>query len=313
MNLIARLANLGSVLLAAASAGCTCATTHGLDGGARHAPSIDPVNLDAGYNAGCQFVGGYCRCDESCPLPRDDIANELCQPTYRICAWRASGPDFAGEIGGGCRFTPGRKLDKYCPSGQPCAALLPEFRSEYQGIFGNRTSCSFDSDAGPEQFCGLCFEPEFCLEARDAGGFPPFRCVWSDGSEVVGPIARGECPASLPGLTGNLGFCGGVYGDMGCAGMNSTNSECVGINERRPFGICNIDNIRCTTLDREWTRGYIEFYREVGWDVACMVTMPQPAGFPLSGFFVHAETCRVYRSFFPDSVDCVDGDWNSIP
>lgn len=254
-----------------------------------------PVCTD---DAGCGCIAGFRRCDCDAPCP----AGTSCHRTAQVCL-----PADAARWSETCQFSVERYdsdehdlLDgvnaKHCLTGRPCVVEASE-----DGSYDN-------------PFSGLCMPVGYCTAIREAEPplAEPVGCVWADGTEVVeGPPAGACSEAELAAP-----FCGGVCGDAHCPavehGMGSEprTPPCVGVSDRRRFGVCAYDDSPC----REGDTGDLEDCREhYGEPCACMIPSPQPdVAEQDRGFIVLRRSCLLYERSMPGAVQCRDAGWDTL-
>jgi len=228
----------------------------------------------------CGRVGCYPRCCE--PGPADCPGDFWCgYPGLCIPWFDAQYP---------CEFY--SAAIKYCPRGGPCAG-----RTSSDGSFG-----------------GSCVDVDLCLAAAEEGA--DFECRWYDGSRVVNGPPPGTCPPQNP----QDPFCGGVCPEIDCAravlpfGWTSVVPDCVGLSERRAFGVCRLRGEVCRRpADGPRPPDDSECIRNYGEPCACMRLAEQlETGREDEAVFVTASACRTYREHYPDSVECMDIGWNPL-
>lgn len=102
---------------------------------------------------------------------------------------------------------------------------------------------------------------------------------------------------------------------LGSTAPRETAADCVGLSERRAFGLCRLSGFLCErpapgaspTPDSSACE---EMY---GDECACMRLAEQvAAGREDEAVFVLADACRAYRARYPESVECMDVDWNPL-
>lgn len=262
-----------------------CGTSHGstVDGGSSDTSPevrvIDPpdVACDAGPDAGgaCGQVGCFRRCD-TCEQSCNAAEGLSCDALVGLCL-----PERTRQ---GCGFfTPGIAAT-WCESGRPCAIR-------------------------PGDASGECMPPQVCVEARDAG-LPEFDCFYADGTPVVTGPPAASCPPSDP----RAPFCGGACGRIDCpiartdSWIGGLPPDCVGLSDTRGYGVCRLSLPSCArdnTLE-----GCLDYYGDA---CVCMLLSPSPSADMGRGFTVFASGCRQYRAQFPDSVQCMDENWQVLP
>lgn len=229
----------------------------------------------------CGRVGCYPRCCDPGPgsCPEDFFCGPpgLCIPWFDA-PYRCEFRDYGIE---------------YCPRGGPCAGSVTRDGS----------------------FVGSCVDVDLCLAAAEEGA--DFECRWYDGSRVV----NGPPPGTCPPQNRNDPFCGGVCPEIDCAvavrpyGLGSIVPDCVGLSERRAFGVCRLSGHPCLRpADGRPPPDDSECVRLYGEPCACMrlAEQSETGGDHDEGVLVTASTCRTYRARYPDSVECMDLGWNPL-
>jgi len=241
----------------------------------------DLTNFDAGD---CSEVAGYRRC-ATCALPC--TGPTYCNPAFGLCATRE--PDGTNENCGG--FLPDGGVFTDCPDGELCALGLADL-----------------------SVSGLCLGPDrpadLCAAGAAAG---VLQCFYGDGSVYDrGPATS---PACAPG-TAMTPTCGGTCGPADCPTnyLDPSNpllfglpGTCVGVNERRSYGICpyNASDDSCGTFP-----GFSLYLEgcEITYGSPCACVELSGPTVPPRSYLIEAAACRVYAAAFPDLVRCLRPD-----
>jgi len=258
-------------LLAACYASHVGGSRDGGSPGLDSAVRADGALPDAGADAGrcedlpgapeCGCVGGYRRCDTCdtrCP------EGEFCWRTLGVCrpadGFTAEGTPinetcslpYSGDLRGAT----------HCPGGGPCA-MAREAAREQNGL-------------------GPCVSDAFCRAAPEAEPpLPDLVCVGSSGLPWRSPPPAETCPDPR--------FCGGPCGR--CPDGEDGPQSCIGVDERRPFGVCSSLS-RYSCEDRRAPRR----------GTACLKL--EPRAVDELGWRVDAETCRAYAERY-EGVRCL--------
>lgn len=277
--------------LAALLAGA-CGSSHGpgdagADGGPR-VPLLPPAEspCDAGgFEPSCGRLGCYPRCGpgcSECPPGTRCVDPGICVPRGDADAgcWDTMGPDLL-------------ELDSYCPRGGPCLGRA-------------------SADGG---FSGHCVDEDTCRAAEEAGA--ELECRWYGWSRFEDGPPDGTCPEQDP----RDPFCGGVCPEVNCPRVFQGTlllfpGDCVGVSERRAFGLCRWTTGLCTRPAEGEELPPIDVREDrekFGDQVACMRLAEQvESGHEDEAVYVLASACRAYRARYPDSVECMDAHWNPL-
>ncbi len=255
-----------------------CFLDHGVDDAGAIADGGDRGDADGA--AECATLGGYRTCGSLCAdgCPRSDG----CQQYFDICV---PFPDVTGcdvTLSSHERDYPNRT---YCGNGLPCVVSTVALERAHSVL-------------------GLCVRDEYCREVQMSSIDP--RCVWSDESPYVdGPPEVSECP-STPDA--RVPFCGGPCGGCDDTGWSSyyEPANCVGLSERRGFGVCTFEGHDPCWRGHAGAAGACAFAERWGEPCACMVLELPDGSFQEIGFPTLASSCLEYLRHFPDTVRCMD-------
>lgn len=268
-----------------------CFRSSGSDTGDAGTLVSDGGVSDGDPSAPCGRIGGHEICgDETCPGFECPSVRSTCSRILGVCkdpgAWNPepgsngcwnSARDGEGEVA------------TYCPNGQLCASIdtPPDDLADYFRGSG-------------------CVDVAYCEQVRDEGA--DVQCWYSDTTPFVdGPPL--ECPEDVHRVST---FCGPSCG--GCEWYDSrplAENGCIGVNEERGYGVCAFAaNSTCVSSSSNAELTLFPPDGELGAAV-CMLQLVDGV-VPEFGHKVFIDACRAYRDRFPDSIDCVDGLWNTV-
>lgn len=285
-----------SLLLCAGASGCflTNAPEDGSvldgsssDGGPRdaqvHGDSDRPVDGSIIVDGdACPVLGSTRVCGPECPGSCERV--EACTTERFFFCYGGDtdprGPDefCAVSLQGGLR---------YCYRGTLCATHDDLMRSE-------------------ESWSGLCVDPEYCRWALEHPELDGVHCRYSDST-----VFR-EGPPDEPcgeGAHERGPFCGGRCGDTCPASSLGLPYACVGVNERRGFGVCVPSPFPGCTIEELMLSDapLDDCERAGGAECVCMILGPALAPeYADSGWGVAEQSCLAYQAHYPDQVRCVD-------
>ncbi len=298
-------------------------------------PTCRPEDRD-----GCGCLGPYRRCDCGCEGP-----GLLCLRALGLCV--PADPEHEGfpalpmctlyhefrpdrGDGGVHAYSNGCPADRYCVPGlRPLRPAPGDGGVAEAGLDGGLADAGAldgragDDEAGLVRLDGYCLPLETCLalaeaaEQADGGlgdagaegpdGGPP-RCFYDDATPLRrGPPTAPACPEQTP--FPQLPFCGGTCGPIDCGVL----SQCAWLSETRSFGVCTLGFWQCAVDNPQWTAASLETCAEsAGERCLCLAPSPQPGRPAEVGWAVPMRLCALYRSDFPESVRCLDAQWNPV-
>lgn len=238
--------------------------------------------------APCGTVGAHEICGAACPGYVCPPERAHCSSTLHVCIDEGESPPGLNICVNRIRDGEGGRAT-YCPNGALCAATSSPLTDPDGYLVGDG-----------------CVDVTYCEQAITEG--LEGRCYYSDLTPFVsGPPL--DCPDDVHEIST---FCG--PGCRGCEWFNATplaESACVGVNEDRGFGVCAFSADDTCRFGRP--NADLMFYTpELGLGRAVCMLMLVDGVVPEFGHKVFLDACRTYRDRFPDSVDCVDGLWNTV-
>jgi hypothetical protein len=131
-------------------------------------------------------------------------------------------------------------------------------------------------------------------------------------TRVREPPPTEECPSDASPV---FGFCGPTCGD--CPDIETSPSlsyqGCVGLNGERGVGLCTHSQA-CSAGDRILEADASEVFWDGTDPTACLVQRDPVTGeYWEWGWTVSVPACTAYRALYPESFDCRDVDWETIP